>query len=58
MEGSAPIRQRPRGPVTRGAMDLDLAPNNINNVRMKIKRLAGRGVLTEPEPGLFTLPRP
>jgi hypothetical protein len=40
------------------AMDLDLAPNNINNVRMKLKRLTGRGILTEPEPGLFTLPRP
>ncbi|MFE2912249.1 hypothetical protein ACFXI0_15280 [Kitasatospora indigofera] len=37
---------------------LDLAPNNINNVRMKLKRLTGRNILTEPEPGLFTLPRP
>ncbi|MFE0458761.1 hypothetical protein ACFW1A_05800 [Kitasatospora sp. NPDC058965] len=40
------------------ALDLDLAPNNINNVRMKLKRLTGRNILTEPEPGLFTLPRP
>ncbi len=40
------------------AMDLDLAPNNINNIRMKLKRLTGRSILTEPEPGLFTLPRP
>ena len=40
------------------AMDLDLAPNNINNVRIKLKRLAGRGILTEPELGLFTLPWP
>lgn len=24
----------------------------------KLKRLVGRGILTEPEPGLFTLPRP
>ncbi|GAX57835.1 hypothetical protein SO3561_09405 [Streptomyces olivochromogenes] len=39
-------------------MDLDLAPTNINNVRIKLKRLARRGSLTEPEPGLFTLPRP
>jgi hypothetical protein len=51
-----------RGPLrARGVcetMDLDLAPNTINNVRIKLKRLAGRGILTEPEPGLFTLPRP
>ncbi|WP_225102790.1 hypothetical protein [Streptomyces sp. CoH27] len=40
------------------AMDLDPAPNNINNVRMKLKRLTGHNILTEPEPGLFTLPRP
>ncbi|MEV7770120.1 hypothetical protein [Kitasatospora sp. NPDC086791] len=40
------------------AMDLELAPTNINNVRLKLKRLTGRGILTEPEPGLFTLPRP
>ncbi|MEU1853872.1 hypothetical protein ABZ499_32595 [Streptomyces sp. NPDC019990] len=40
------------------AMDLDPAPNNINNVRLRLKRLTGRNILTEPEPGLFTLPRP
>jgi hypothetical protein len=40
------------------AMDLDLAPNNINNVRIKLKRLTGRSILAEPEPGLFSLPRP
>ncbi|MFI2437371.1 hypothetical protein [Streptomyces sp. NPDC018693] len=40
------------------AMDLDPAPNNINNVRLKLKPLTGRNILTEPEPGLFTLPRP
>ncbi|WDF43367.1 hypothetical protein PBV52_44580 [Streptomyces sp. T12] len=40
------------------AMDLDPAPNNINNVRLKLKRLTGRNILTEPEPRLFTLPRP
>ena len=38
-------------------LDLDLSPNNINNVRMKLKRLTGRNILTETEPGLFTLPR-
>ena len=40
------------------AMDLAVAPNNINNVRLKLKRLADRGILTETEPGLFTQPRP
>ncbi|MET7737674.1 hypothetical protein ABZT02_41160 [Streptomyces sp. NPDC005402] len=40
------------------AMDLPVAPNNINNVRLKLKRLADRGILTETEPGLFTQPRP
>jgi hypothetical protein len=40
------------------AMDLAVAPNNINNVRLKLKRLAGRGILTATEPGLFTQPRP
>ncbi|MFE9968813.1 transposase [Streptomyces sp. NPDC005525] len=40
------------------AMDLDPAPNNINNVRLKLKRLAGRNILAETEPGLFALPRP
>jgi hypothetical protein len=40
------------------AMDLTVAPNNINNVRLKLKRLADRGILAETEPGLFTQPRP
>ena len=40
------------------AMDVAVAPNNINNVRLKLKRLAGRGILAETEPGLFTQPRP
>jgi hypothetical protein len=40
------------------AMDLDLVPNNINNVRIKLKRLTGRGILDETEQGLFTRPRP
>ncbi|MFF2410815.1 hypothetical protein [Streptomyces sp. NPDC058092] len=40
------------------AMDLPVAPNNINNVRLKLKRLADRGIMAETEPGLFTLPRP
>jgi hypothetical protein len=40
------------------AMDVTVAPNNINNVRLKLKRLADRGILAETEPGLFTQPRP
>ncbi|CAL9656650.1 hypothetical protein SUDANB21_06810 (plasmid) [Streptomyces sp. enrichment culture] len=39
-------------------MDLAVAPNNINNVRLKLKRLADRGILAEIEPRLFTQPRP
>ncbi|WP_354645198.1 hypothetical protein [Kitasatospora camelliae] len=39
-------------------MDVEIAPSNINNVRLKLKRLAERGILVETEQGLFTLPRP
>ncbi|MFE7934293.1 hypothetical protein ACFU6S_37385 [Streptomyces sp. NPDC057456] len=37
-------------------MDLEIAPDNINNTRLKLKRLAERGILTETAPGLFRLP--
>ncbi|MEU2859219.1 hypothetical protein ACIQWL_46405 [Streptomyces mirabilis] len=40
------------------AMDMEIAPNNINNTRLKLKRLAERGILVETEQGLFTQPRP
>ncbi|MFD4949811.1 hypothetical protein ACFWNT_46935 [Streptomyces sp. NPDC058409] len=40
------------------AMDLPVASNNINNVRLKLKRLTDRGILAETEPGLFTQLRP
>ncbi|WP_329375613.1 hypothetical protein [Streptomyces sp. NBC_01483] len=40
------------------AMDLEIAPNTINNTRLKLKRLVERGILTETEQGLFTPPRP
>ncbi|MGW0574810.1 hypothetical protein ACWD25_02345 [Streptomyces sp. NPDC002920] len=40
------------------AMNVAVAPNNINNVRLKLKRLADRRILAETEPGLFTQPRP
>ncbi|WP_328674962.1 hypothetical protein [Streptomyces sp. NBC_00343] len=50
----APLRAR----AVREAMDVEIAPSNINNVRLKLKRLADRGILAEIEQGLFTLPRP
>ncbi|MFI5679967.1 hypothetical protein [Streptomyces cellulosae] len=40
------------------AMDLQIAPNTINNARLKLKRLVERGILAETEQGLFTQPRP
>ncbi|WP_416983392.1 hypothetical protein [Streptomyces sp. T028] len=49
----APLRAR----TVCEAMDLEIAPNNVNNVRLKLKRLAERGILTEPEQGLFTKPQ-
>ncbi|GGZ85973.1 hypothetical protein ACFOOM_16385 [Streptomyces echinoruber] len=39
------------------AMDLEIAPNNVNNVRLKLKRPAERGILIESEQGLFTKPQ-
>ncbi|MDQ0765354.1 hypothetical protein [Streptomyces canus] len=50
----APLRAR----AVCEAMDLEIAPSNVNNVRLKLKRLVERGILTEPEQGLFTQPRP
>ncbi|MFJ8469998.1 hypothetical protein [Streptomyces swartbergensis] len=40
------------------AMDLQIAPNTVNNARLKLKRLVARGILVETEQGLFTQPRP
>jgi len=40
------------------ALDLPLTRNDIQNLRAKLKRLTGRGILVETEPGLFTQPRP
>jgi DNA repair exonuclease SbcCD ATPase subunit len=31
---------------------------HTEGLRAKLKRMVARGVLTEPQPGLFTLPRP
>jgi hypothetical protein len=40
------------------ALDLPIAAKNTENIRSKLKRLAGRGILVETEPGLFAQPRP
>ncbi|MGW0771384.1 hypothetical protein [Streptomyces sp. NPDC002676] len=48
----------PRARAVCEAMALEIAPSNINNVRLKLKRLTERGILAETEQGLFTLPRP
>ncbi|MGW3667159.1 hypothetical protein [Streptomyces sp. NPDC005141] len=40
------------------ALDLEIVPNNINNTRLKLKRLTERGILVETEQGLFAQPRP
>jgi hypothetical protein len=39
-------------------MDLEIAPTNINNTCLKLKRLAERGILAETEQGLLTRPQP
>lgn len=38
------------------ALDLPILPKNTEGIRSKLKRLVTRGILTEPEPGLFTQP--
>jgi hypothetical protein len=53
-DADAPLRAR----TVCEAMDLHLAPNNINNIRTKLKRLARNGILTEIEPGQFTTVQP
>ncbi|MFG2370236.1 hypothetical protein ACGFY9_01995 [Streptomyces sp. NPDC048504] len=53
-EADAPLRAR----NVCEAMDLDLVPNNINKVRIKLKRLTGRGIRDETEQGLVHRPRP
>ncbi len=50
----APLRAR----AVCESMNLEIAPNSVNNVRLKLKRLVERGILTEPEQGLLTQPRP
>ena len=40
------------------ALDLGTEPNRVETMRAKLKRLVTTGLVTEDEPGLFTLPRP
>ncbi|WP_328433854.1 hypothetical protein [Streptomyces sp. NBC_00425] len=40
------------------ATDLEIAPNSVNNTRLKLKRLIERGTSVETEQGLFAQPRP
>ncbi|MFF7791770.1 hypothetical protein [Streptomyces sp. NPDC007991] len=40
------------------ATDLETSPNNIKNTRLKLKRLAERGIPAETEQRLFTQPQP
>jgi hypothetical protein len=39
-------------------LDAGTEPKHREGMRQRLKRLAGRGILTETEPGLFTLTRP
>lgn len=65
--GFAPVPKRPafedaaaglRAKDLCESLDAGLEPKQIEGMRAKLKRLVSRGILTEPEPGLFTLPRP
>ncbi|MFI6690023.1 hypothetical protein [Streptomyces sp. NPDC050485] len=38
------------------ALDLPIVPKHTEGIRSKLKRLVTRGILTEPEPGLFAQP--
>jgi hypothetical protein len=38
------------------ALYLPILPKNTEGIRCKLKRLVTRGILTEPEPGLFVQP--
>ncbi|MFM9697855.1 hypothetical protein [Streptomyces europaeiscabiei] len=40
------------------ALDLPIIAKNTEGIRSKLKRLVSRGILTEPEPGLFAQPHP
>ncbi|MFE0062584.1 hypothetical protein [Streptomyces sp. NPDC059003] len=38
------------------ALDLPIVPKNTEGIRSTLKRLVTRGILTDPEPGLFAQP--
>lgn len=38
------------------ALDLPILPKNTEGIRSKLKRLVSRGILIEPDPGLFARP--
>ncbi|MER6386262.1 hypothetical protein [Streptomyces sp. NPDC001250] len=38
------------------ALDATILPKNTEGIRSKLKRLVSRGILIEPEPGLFARP--
>lgn len=40
------------------ALGIGLEQRHTEGTRAKLKQLVNRGILTEPEPGLFTLPQP
>jgi hypothetical protein len=40
------------------ALDTDASAKNVEKMRARLKRLVTRQILTEPEPGIFTLARP
>ncbi|MFF2130728.1 hypothetical protein ACFVW1_36270 [Streptomyces olivochromogenes] len=50
----APMRAR----AVCEAMDVEITPNNVNKVRLKLKRLVERGILADIDQGLFTRPQP
>jgi hypothetical protein len=53
-DGTAPMRAKDLC----HALDLGFEPTKIEGMRSKLKRLVATGLVTEDEPGLFTLPRP
>ncbi|CCK32843.1 hypothetical protein BN159_8465 [Streptomyces davaonensis JCM 4913] len=40
------------------ALGIGTENRHVEGARAKLKRLVSRGILIEPEPGLFTMPRP
>jgi hypothetical protein len=58
LTASADLRRPLRARDLCVALDLPIAARNTENIRSRLKRLAGRGILVETEPGLFTQPHP